>query len=388
MKRIAILGSTGSIGKSTLNVVSACTNEFEVIGLTANTDIQSLAEQIRCYKPRIAAIGKPELVNELKQLVGATNTRIVSGQEGLVQVATHPDVDAVMAAIVGAAGLLPTLEAIKSGKEIHLANKEVLVMAGEIVNKLLKEFQVDLLPVDSEHNAIFQCLHMESRSAVEKIILTASGGPFRYMPQDELKDVTVEMALKHPNWDMGPKITVDSATMMNKGLEIIEAHWLFQLEPAQIEVLIHPESIIHSMVQFVDGSVLAQLGASDMRIPIQYALTYPRRISSSVPRLDFEKLGKLHFLKPDLEKFPALKIAQEVLKQGHTFAVVMNAANEEAVGLFLKKKIQFLDIMQSVEYVLGRHTPIPNATLETIIQIDQWARQEVRQWQQTLLSIK
>lgn len=376
MKNISILGSTGSIGKSTLDVVDDYKTQFRILGLTANRDIQSFATQINRYQPLVAAIADKESYLELKKLVHSKNTEIVCGVEGLIHVATLSEVDLVMSSIVGAAGLLPTIEAIKAKKTILLANKEVLVMAGELVNHLMHSHQVMMLPVDSEHNAIFQCLKGSQSKEIEKIILTASGGPFRYLPLNEFSSITKEKALKHPNWDMGAKITIDSATMMNKGLELIEARWLFDLEEDKIDIIIHPESVIHSMVQFVDGSVLAQLGVSDMKIPIQFSLTYPERLNCQIPRVDFSQLGSLNFLKPDLIKFPALRIARECLKQGASYPIVLNAANEIAVQSFLEDKIHYVDIVKIIEKVLTQHQPCNNANLDEIIQIDEWSRKE------------
>jgi 1-deoxy-D-xylulose-5-phosphate reductoisomerase len=376
-KKIAILGSTGSIGISTLKVVQKLYPAFQVVGLTANTNIRELAFQIKKFKPRYAALMDESLVAKLKAMVKKTPTRILGGEEGVVAVAAETGAELVLSAIVGAAGLKPTLAAIHKGKTIALANKETMVMAGEVVTKAAKRSGSKILPVDSEHCAVFQCLagHPPDRE-IHKILLTASGGPFRSLDRKQFHKISVQQALHHPTWRMGPKITIDSATMMNKGLEVIEAHYLFNVPYKKIDIVIHPESIIHSMVEYIDGSVLAQLGTTDMQIPIQYAMTYPSRAHSPVERLDLTKTWRLHFEKPDRRKFPCVDLAYEAGEKGKTYPAVLNAANEVAVGRFLAGKINFTEIPKIIEKTLKKHRPLTNPNLDGILLADRWARVE------------
>ncbi|HVM33565.1 MAG TPA: 1-deoxy-D-xylulose-5-phosphate reductoisomerase [bacterium] len=376
-KKIAILGSTGSIGISTLTVVKKLKPAFEVVGLTANSKVKELAAQVRAVRPKMAAIMDESLYPTLKKLAGGGRTKLLAGVEGVEAVAAESGAPLVLSAIVGAAGLRPTLKALEKGKDIALANKETLVMAGEVVAKTAKKSGSKILPVDSEHCAIFQCLAGSGPlGEVHKILLTASGGPFRDLPRGEFRQITRGRALKHPTWRMGPKITIDSATLMNKGLEVIEAHYLFGLPYDRIDVVIHPESIIHSMVEYIDGSVLAQLGTTDMQIPIQYAMTYPRRAPAPVKRLDLTGIGRLHFGKPDRQKFPCLDLAYAAGEKGGTAPAVLNAANEVAVDLFLKGKISFVQIPRMIAKVAGKHRPLTNPNLDAILKADRWAREE------------
>ncbi len=377
MKRIAILGSTGSIGRNAIDVILNFPDRFEVSYLAVNKNIELLLEQVKLLKPKGVAIFDKGKAEEFSRLVNG-GVEVLSGEEGLLEIVSRDDVDTVLNSLVGFSGLKPTIRAIEKKKRIALANKETLVVAGEIIVKLLKENNVEMIPVDSEHNAIFQCLVGEKISNVNKIILTASGGPFLYRDKNELENVTVEEALKHPNWKMGNKITIDSATLINKGLEVIEAHWFFGLPIDKIKVLIHPQSIIHSMVEFVDGSIKAQLGVPDMKIPIQYALTYPDRTPANYGQVDFAKLAKMTFLEPDLEKFECLKIAYEVAKAGGTYPVVLNAANEVAVELFLNRKIKFTKIPEIIKRAIDAHKPKFNPELEDIFKIDFETRKFVK----------
>lgn len=378
-KIISILGSTGSIGTQTLDVVKK-NKDMLVYGLTTNSNIELLEEQIEIFKPqKVAVMDKDkaiELANRLKN--NGLNIEVLNGIDGLIEIATLPEVDTVVTSVVGMIGLIPTLKAIESGKNIALANKETLVTAGEIVMDAANKKGVTILPVDSEHSAIFQCLQGNKKESVEKIILTASGGPFRSKPKDYLNNVTVEEALAHPNWDMGKKISIDSATMMNKGLEVIEAKWLFDLDIKQIDVIVHPQSIIHSMVEFKDASIMAQLGQPDMRGPIQYALTYPDRYESDIKRLDFTKCQDLTFEKADYEKFPCLQYAFDAIKIGGTMPAVLNAANEVAVEAFLNRKILFTDIGEIIHDTMKNHICINEPTLEQILESDRWAREYSR----------
>jgi len=375
MKKIVIIGSTGSIGRQTLEVVRTLPGRFQVLGLGAGQNWRLLLEQIREFAPRAVALSGESCLLQLKsELKGRNMPELMWGREGMEALATMPEADIVVVADTGAAGIYPTLAALAAGKRVALANKETLVAAGHLVMSIDGSKNSRLLPVDSEHSAIWQCLEGNSPDVVEKIILTASGGPFREMSGEELKSVTVEMALRHPNWKMGTKVTVDSATLMNKGLEVIEAKWLFGLNYRQIEVVIHPQSIIHSAVEFIDGSVMAQMSLPDMRLPIQYALTYPERLHGSVPRLKFTDLRSLTFEEPDLEKFPALRVAIEAGVAGGTMPAVLNAANEVAVECFLKGAIRFIEIPQLVRRVLDMHNRVENPSLEEIMEADRWAR--------------
>ncbi len=389
IKRIAILGSTGSIGKNALRVIDSLNTSdgrratsYEIVAMSANSSIELLAEQARRYKPKFVAVTDPDYYHELKELIGNLDTKILAGPDSLVEIAKLPEVDIVLTAIVGAAGLPAVLAAAKNGKTLAVANKEPLVIAGELLTKTVKENGGIILPVDSEHSAIFQAMQAGSRDEVSKIILTASGGPFRTASLDDIRNVTLEEALSHPVWDMGPKITIDSATMMNKALEVIEARWLFDIPVERIEVLIHPESIVHSLVEFVDGSVIAQLGTPDMCLPIQYALTYPQRLPGIAEHLRLDELGRLTFEKPNLEIFRALAIGFEVARTGGTAAVVFNAANEAAVGEFLEGRIKFVNIVELIEHCLNKHSvktsPLgAGVSLDELLEIDAWARREV-----------
>ena len=376
MKRLAILGSTGSIGQQTLEVVRSSGDRFQVIGLGAGRNLPLLERQIEEFQPRLVSIAEADLTQSLRR----PEYELVS----LDALASHPDVDLVVIAISGKAGLSPTLAAIEAGKCIALATKEVLVMAGEIVTAAARRCGMEILPIDSEPSAIWQCLRGEEQR-VARLILTASGGPFRQFSREQLATVTLQQALEHPTWKMGKKITIDSATMMNKGFEVIEAHWLFDVPMEKIEAVVHPQSIVHSFVEFVDGSTKAQLSPPDMRLPIQYALFYPERPPSELPRLDFSNIGPLTFEAPDLERFPCLRLALEAGRRGGTYPAVLSAADEVAVELFLEQRIGFLDIATLVEDTLEQHQGIPHPSLEEILAADAWAREraskiEIRRW--------
>ncbi len=373
-KNIAILGATGSIGRNSLEVIRNLPDRFRVTYLTANRNIELLQEQIRLFKPRGVVLLNESAASQLKSNLNGS-IEVLAGVEGLREVVKREDVDLVISSLVGFAGLEPTIEAIRHRKSIALANKETLVVAGEIIMRLVKEHAVDLVPIDSEHSAILQCLTGEDRSHVAKLMLTASGGPFLNLPAADFDSITVEEALNHPNWKMGDKITIDSATLMNKGLEVIEAHWLFGLPPEKIEVVIHPQSIIHSMVEFVDGSIKAQLGLPDMKIPIQYALTYPDRSAMNGARVDFPKLQSMTFFEPDRVKFRCLQIAYDVLALGGTAPAAMNAANEVAVSAFLKKKINFSRIPELIDRAVSEHSLKTSPELPHIIETDASTRQ-------------
>lgn len=379
MKRIALLGSTGSIGTSTLDVVEQHPESFSVVALAAGTNVELLAEQVKKFRPQLVSVSTEEAAYALRELLGSEGKpEIAVGAAGSEMVARHPEANFVMTAVVGSVGVAPTLAAIEEGKTIGLANKETLVSAGPVVMKAAKDRGVQIIPVDSEHSAIFQCLQGERREDVSKVIITASGGSFRHLTRDELANVTLEQALAHPNWSMGAKITIDSATMMNKGFEVIEAHWLFDLPYKQIDTILHSESIIHSMVEFKDRAVMAQLGTPDMRVPIQYALSYPTRMPLKTEPLNLVKLGTLHFAVMDFERYPLLQLAYECGKAGGTYTAVLNAANEVAVDLFLKGSIGFLAIEQIVRKTCDAHKGIANPTLEEIFAADQWARSQAR----------
>lgn len=380
MKKISILGSTGSIGTQTLDVVRANKDKFEVVAISANSSIDLLLEQIKEFRPKYVAVYNENSAKKLKEMIPSNiKIEVLSGMEGLKIISSLNEIDVLLTAIVGMIGLVPTLCAIRNGKDIALANKETLVCAGSLVMSESKKYGVNILPVDSEHSAIFQCLNGEQNKEIEKIILTASGGPFRGKQREELIHITKNEALKHPNWDMGRKISIDSSTLMNKGLEVIEAKWLFGLEPSDIDVVVHPQSIIHSMVQFIDSSVMAQLGCPDMKLPIQYALSYPDRIVSDFDRLDLTKLMTLTFENPDMDTFPCLKLAYDALKMGGTYSSVLNSANEVLVNEFLEDKIGFYDIPYYIEKTLENHSSITNPTLEEILEIDRWTREYVLQ---------
>lgn len=373
MRTLTILGSTGSIGTQTLDIVRQFKDDFSINVLTVNTRIKELEDQIREFNPKAVAISNEDAWKEFKNTTSFKG-EILCGEEGVIAAASHPDNDIVMQALVGFSGVAPTLAAIEQGATIALANKETLVSAGSIVMKSAKEKQVPILAVDSEHSAILQCMAGEERSMIDKIILTASGGPFREFEKDAFSSITREQALKHPNWVMGQKITIDSATLMNKGFEVIEARWLFDLTPEQIEVVIHPQSIIHSLVQFGDASIKAQLGTPDMRVPIIYALFHPERRHADLPKLDLLTAGNLSFFKPDTERFPCLQLAYDAMKTGGTAPAILNAANEIAVQYFLENKARFLQIPQIIEKVLGQMPIIDNPNIHHIDEADHEAR--------------
>ena len=379
MKRLAILGSTGSIGRSTLAVVDAHPTRLAVVALAAGDNDALLASQVQRYRPEVVAMATGEGIDRLRAACGsATKPSMASGREGLIAVATHPSVDIVICASSGTAGLEAVLAAIDAGKTIALANKEVLVMAGALVTARAARAGVSILPVDSEHNAVHQCLHGRSRDEVRRLILTASGGPFRELPATALERVGPEQALRHPTWQMGRKITIDSATLMNKGLEVIEAHWLFGVRPDQIDVVIHPQSIVHSLVELTDGSLIAQLGVTDMRLPIQYACSYPERWDGALPSLDLTRAGHLEFLPPDHERFPCLGLAYRALRAGGTLPVVLNAANEIAVEAFLDGKLGFASIPRVIERTMNAHTVEDVSTEDVVRRIDTWGRDKAR----------
>ena len=375
MRSIALLGSTGSIGVSTLDLVRRFPERFRIFGMVAGQNLKLLAAQIKEFAPQCVAIKNESDVPRLRKLVGKRSVNIAWGTKGATDISTAKNVDVVLAAIVGAAGLVPTLEAIRAGKEVALANKEALVMAGEILVNEAKRAKSRLFPVDSEHSAIFQCLEGNQRDEVDKLILTASGGPFLKTPLNQLSRVTISQALKHPNWKMGRKITIDSATMMNKGLEVIEAHWEFNMESSRIDVVIHPQSVVHSMVRYQDGTVIAQLGIPDMRIPIAYALAYPHRLNGGWKSLEVTDHGELNFLPVDKKRYPALGLAYDALKQGGTMPAVLNAANEIAVETFLAGKIGFREIHQTIERTMCNHSPRAARDLEDVLDADRWARE-------------
>lgn len=380
MKNIAVLGSTGSIGRNTLSVAKNLNrNGFPVSVkyLSANSNFELLAEQIDEFSPTAAVIFTKEGYENLKSRSFNNNCKILFADEGISEILQRDDTELVINALVGFSGLKPTIQAIKGGKDVALANKESLVVAGELIYSMLEKSRTKLLPVDSEHSAILQCIHGEPLNEVTKLILTASGGPFRECSKDKFSAVTVDEALAHPNWKMGNKITIDSATLMNKGFEIIEAKWLFNIDVEQIEVLIHPQSIIHSMVEFSDGSVKAQLGVPDMKVPIQYALTYPDRVASDFPRIDFTMMRSLTFEQPDFDKFECLKLAYDVIKMGGSYPVVLNASNEAAVDLFLNKKIRFTDIPALIKSALDKHSNHTGLDIDTVTEIDGWSRKFV-----------
>jgi 1-deoxy-D-xylulose-5-phosphate reductoisomerase len=393
-KRVVVLGATGSIGESALKVARDIPERMEIVGLAANTNAKKLAAQANAIRPTAVCLVEQSKIGELRDAL-EYEPQIFSGESGLIQIACLDQGEMVLVAVVGTGGLRPALAAIEAGKDLAVASKEILVMAGEIVMREAAAKGVNVLPVDSEHNAIFQCLdgqrkrptsnvqhptsnvqHPTSNEDVRRLILTASGGPFRETPASEFESITIERALRHPTWEMGPKITIDSATLFNKGLEMIEAHWLFGVEMKRVEVVIHPQSIVHSMVEFADGSVLAQLSHSDMCFPIQYAVTWPERVPNSLPPLDFGKLRQLEFAPPRYEDFPALNLARRAGDEGGTLPAVLNASNEIAVAAFLDGRISFPRIWQTVEEVMNRHSSVAKPTLDAILRADQWARAE------------
>jgi 1-deoxy-D-xylulose-5-phosphate reductoisomerase len=375
MKKISLLGSTGSIGVNTLDVVERYPEKFQVCALSTGSNVELFATQIRKFKPALAALYDSTKVDVLKELVGDLDVEIVSGQEGTVSIASFPDADIVVSGVVGSAGLLPALAAIKAGKNLALANKETLVIAGELVLKEAARNNTQIIPIDSEHSAIFQALNGEKIERIKKIILTASGGPFRNFTLKQMESVTVKDALNHPNWSMGAKITIDSSTMMNKGLEYIEAKWLFGPE-IPVEIIVHAQSIIHSMIEFVDTSIIAQMGIPDMRVPIAYALTYPDRYESDLPSLDLSSIGNLTFEAPDFDRFPCLKLAMDAIEIGQTIPAVLNAANEIAVRAFLDGLITYKDISEIIRMVMYNHRPVPLQEMQDVLDADLWAREE------------
>ncbi len=374
MKKLSILGSTGSIGTQTLDIVDEHSSDLSVVSLAAGKNVSLMEEQIRKYKPGIAALFDERAAEELRIKTSDTSVKVLSGMEGIMEAASI-DSDITVGAMVGMIGIRPTLAAIRAGHDIALANKETLVTAGHIITREAMENKVKLLPVDSEHSAIFQSLNGEEHSAVEKILLTASGGPFRGKSPDELKDMTAEKALKHPNWNMGPKVTIDSSTLVNKGLEVMEAHWLFDVDYENIEVLIHPQSIVHSGIQFKDGAVIAELGVPDMHLPIQYALFYPRRTGLKMERLDLIKIGSLTFERPDMKTFRGLELALKAAGAGGSMPTVFNAANEEAVKLFLKGEIKYPEIAEKIEEAMGKHAVISDPDLDQIFECEKETRE-------------
>lgn len=369
MKKIGILGSTGSIGTQTLEIVRS-NPDLQVVALAAGSNVSLMEQQVREFHPLLAVMGSEEASADLKSRIADTDTKVLAGMEGMLELAVLPQVEVLVTAIVGMIGIRPTIAAIEAGKTIALANKETLVTAGHIIMPLAKQKGVSILPVDSEHSAIFQSMHGENRERVSKILLTASGGPFRGKKTEELQDITVEDALKHPNWSMGRKITVDSATLVNKGLEVMEAKWLFDVELDQIQVVVHPQSIIHSMVEYVDGGIMAQLGMPDMKLPIQYALFYPDRRPMDGKRVDFFALKSISFEEPDVKTFRGLQLAYDAIAAGGSMPTVFNAANEKAVGLFLDKKIRFLAIYDLIQGAMEQHKVIANPTVDEILEAE------------------
>ncbi|UCE21588.1 MAG: 1-deoxy-D-xylulose-5-phosphate reductoisomerase [Candidatus Aminicenantes bacterium] len=378
MENIAILGSTGSIGRSSLEVMDKLSNRFRVVGLAAGRNIQLLEEQVEKFKPKIVSLAREEEAEQFRRKFKDRSIHITFSQEGAEEVASFEENDIVISAITGIEGLRPTLAAVGTGKKVALANKESMVVAGPLLQNLIEESGAQVIPVDSEHSGVFQCLAKEKMEDVKRVILTASGGPFFRHSSKEMEEVTLEDALNHPRWKMGKKVTIDSATLMNKGLELIEAHWLFNIEPQKLEVLIHPQSIVHSLVELNDGSVLAQLSPTDMRVPIQYALTYPGRENSLLPSLDLKEIGSLEFFAPDDEKFPLLKLARLALEEGASFPIVLNAANEVAVDAFLLSEISFLEISEIVSKTVESHQKSEVQNLEDIFFVDREARQIAR----------
>jgi 1-deoxy-D-xylulose-5-phosphate reductoisomerase len=373
-----VLGSTGSIGRQVLDVASRLKDDIRIVALAANKNAAGVAEQARALGVKLIGLVDPEAAREARDIFAGTDVKVVEGIEGLCELSTMPEADIVVVGVAGVAGFKPTVSAIEAGKTIALASKEVLVAGGELITKMLERKKVPLLPIDSEHSAIFQCLQGSRPEQIEKILLTASGGPFANSSASDLHRVTVDEALQHPTWQMGSLVTINSATLMNKGLEVIEAHWLFGVDVSQIEVVIHPQSIVHSMVQFKDGSILGQLGLPDMRLPIQYALLYPERLDSHLPRLDLTKVGGLTFTEPDTQRFPCLTLAYHAARTGKTMPTVMNGANEAAVELFLQRKIALAEIPRIIQIVMTRHNPV-EVSFESIVENDQWARKVARQ---------
>jgi len=378
MKGLSILGCTGSVGTNVLRIVEAFPDRFRVVGLAAGSNVEVLAPQVARYRPQVVSVATREAADALGRAVDLGATQVRCGEAGMVEVATHPDTTIVVASAVGAVGLVPTYRALEAGKDIALANKETLVMAGELMLERARAKGCRLLPIDSEHCALHQCLDGRPKESVRRLVLTASGGPFRNRPAETMAAVTPAEALNHPTWNMGRKITIDSATLMNKGLEVIEARWLFGVTGDKIEVLVHPQSVVHSMVEFVDGTVLAQLGVTDMRLPIQYALSYPERWEAAIPGMDFARSMQLDFDVPDRRRFPCLDLAYAALEGGGSLPAVLNAANEEAVAAFLEERLSFLGIAALVQEVMAAHPPTPVRELEDVLEADRWARERAR----------
>jgi 1-deoxy-D-xylulose-5-phosphate reductoisomerase len=376
MKRLIVLGSTGSIGQNTLKVAGAMSRRFQVVGLSCSRNIRLLSRQIKLFRVRQVAVKSPEAAKRLRRIAGLGRLKIYSGPEASAELVRFARADQVVTSIVGGEGLMPIVEAVRRGMRVAIANKEPLVMAGELITRLAKKCHAQILPIDSEHSAIFQCLNGTQANEIRRLLLTGSGGPFLRTSRNDLARVSPRQAVRHPKWRMGKKISVDSATLMNKGLEIIEAQWLFGVGNQQIDVVIHPEAVVHSMVEFVDGSILAQMGITDMRLPIQYALTYPERLPSKLPSLDIVKMNQFHFEKPDQKRFPCLGFARDAAKMGKTMPTVLNAANEVAVEAFLNGKIQFFGIAKTIERVMKRHRAVPQRNLNQILSVDRWAREE------------
>ncbi|MEK6323800.1 MAG: 1-deoxy-D-xylulose-5-phosphate reductoisomerase [Acidobacteriota bacterium] len=380
MKSVTILGSTGSIGLSTLSVIDSLSDKFLVAGLAAGRDLEGLAKQVARYRPRLVSVADERDIPALKEKLRASGVdklpEISFGEDGLVAVACLDGVDTVVSATVGAVGFLPTYKALTLGRRVCLANKETLVMAGELMTRAAAESGAELLPVDSEHNALHQCMRGEQVSEVKRLILTASGGPFRQTPVDRMREATVEEALAHPTWQMGSKITIDSATLMNKGLEVIEAGWLFGFTADRISVAVHPQSIVHSMIEMIDGSIIAQLGVTDMRLMIQYALTYPDRLPTELPSLGFDKLARLEFSEPDLDRFPCLRLAYQAMREAGTMPAALSAANEIAVASFLNRRIKFMDIPRVIEETMDGHKTQPCSSIEAVLEADRSARSQ------------
>ena len=377
MKKISLLGSTGSIGTNVLDVIERNPEKFQILGMSAGSNVDLFAKQIRKFKPRVVALFDTKKIPILKERIADLDIEILSGEEGSVAVATLPEADMVVSGVMGSAGLLPAIHALKSGKNLALANKETLVIAGELVLREAQKTNSQIIPIDSEHSAIFQALNGEKKERIKKIILTASGGPFRTFSFDQMEAVTVKDALNHPNWDMGAKITIDSSTMMNKGLEYIEAKWLFGVS-TPVEIIVHAQSIIHSMIEFVDTSIIAQLGIPDMRVPIAYALSYPDRFECDLPSLDLATMGNLTFEPPDFERFPCLRLAIDAMEIGKTMPAVLNAANEIAVQAFLEELISYKDIAELIHMVMQNHNPSPLKELQDVLIADRWAREETK----------
>jgi len=386
VKRIVILGSTGSIGASTLDVVAKFPDRFQIVGLAAGSNDEILENQIRTFHPKVVALSSPDAAKRLRSRINTTQVEVLDGEVGLCEVARFSECDLVISAIVGGAGLKPTLSAIQAGRQVALANKEPMVMAGQLMQQEAQKHGVTIFPIDSEHSAIFQSMEGHRKKDIRRVVLTASGGPFWDWAASDLEHVTPEQALKHPNWKMGAKITIDSATLMNKGLEVIEARWLFDLPVALIDVVIHRESIIHSLVEYCDGSVISQLGHPDMRTPISYAMNYPERVPLHPPLLDLGKIGKLTFFPPDTEKFPCLQLAYDALAGGAGLPATLNAANEVAVHAFLNNQIAFLDIPKVIQETMTAYCPTPLSTIEDVLEVDQWARRTAEEIMKTCVA--